>query len=211
LVPKGTSAQNDAGTPGDLQGLGLQTLASAGRSHNDARARMPDLLAQFSLQRVSQWLFAAVAIGAIGLVIWLLIPRRRDPLARGRRPTIAQERAVERDMLELMAELSEMARRVTTQIDERARRLEELIREADRRIDRLGVSPPQPLRQVDEGPIISIGDDPQPDPQPDARHQQVYVLMDEGLNARQIAERLTRPEGEIELIMALRPGSRARA
>lgn len=166
-------------------------------------------LAQLQLQRLSQWLFAAVAIGAIAVVIWMIFPRRRsDPLSQKRRPTVAQERAVERDMRNLLSELSEMARRVTEQLDDRAAHLEALIKEADHRIARLNEPPPPrvaPTRD-DDGPIISIGDDPAP---ANPRHQQVYTLVDEGLNARQIAQRLNFPEGEVELIMALRPGPKS--
>jgi hypothetical protein len=39
----------------------------------------------------------------------------------------------------------------------------------------------------------------------DARHAGVYELADAGMPAGQIAQRLARPSGEIELILALRP------
>ena len=42
-----------------------------------------------------------------------------------------------------------------------------------------------------------------------ARHAQVYALLDEGLTPYQIADRIGRPEGEVELIIALRPRDRA--
>jgi hypothetical protein len=41
---------------------------------------------------------------------------------------------------------------------------------------------------------------------PDPRHAEVYALADQGLSARDVARRLGRPNGEIELILALRPG-----
>ena len=39
----------------------------------------------------------------------------------------------------------------------------------------------------------------------DPQHAQIYALLDEGLTSHQIADRLGRPDGEVELIIALRP------
>ncbi|MDB5294161.1 MAG: hypothetical protein JWO31_144, partial [Phycisphaerales bacterium] len=47
--------------------------------------------------------------------------------------------------------------------------------------------------------------------EPRPPHADVYGLADEGLGYRQIAQRLDRPYGEIELILALRPKRAARA
>jgi DNA-binding NarL/FixJ family response regulator len=43
----------------------------------------------------------------------------------------------------------------------------------------------------------------------DSRHAQIYALSEEGMSTHQIAEQLGRPEGEVELILALRPRGRA--
>jgi hypothetical protein len=42
-------------------------------------------------------------------------------------------------------------------------------------------------------------------PDPDPRHVEVYTLADQGLALAEIAQRLKRPNGEVELILALRP------
>ena len=42
-------------------------------------------------------------------------------------------------------------------------------------------------------------------PSTDPRHAEVYALADEGRSPAEIAARLDRPNGEIELILALRP------
>jgi len=45
---------------------------------------------------------------------------------------------------------------------------------------------------------------PPPEPQIDPRHAEIYAMADEGRSATDIASRLGRPSGEVELILALR-------
>jgi hypothetical protein len=108
-------------------------------------------------------------------------------------------------MTELLVELEQMARQMTAQLDTRSRKLELLIKEADQKIAVLqgaaqltammtdGSAPGEPAPEL---PIL---------PLPDSRHAEVYELADAGQSARQIAQQLGRPHGEIELILALRP------
>ena len=169
----------------------------------------------------SPWLLLGAGAVVAALVLILIWPRLRGGrdgnASRTARtpadPSLAQQRAVERDMQTLAHELSDMARKVGAQLDARAARLEALIREADERLTRLGSltgarpdehsnghpPPPAPPPSVAGAPEQEI----------DPRHAQVYALMDEGLSAYQIADRLGRPEGEVELIIALRPRGRA--
>jgi hypothetical protein len=42
---------------------------------------------------------------------------------------------------------------------------------------------------------------------PDPRYEQVYTLADQGSTAQEIARKLDRPSGEVELILALRTRS----
>jgi len=104
---------------------------------------------------------------------------------------------LEREMATLLSELSDMARAIYQQLDERTARLESLIQAADERIEKLhraqGEVPATETAQADDGP-----------PAADPRHDQVYQLADEGVSPQQIAQRLGRPCGEIELILALR-------
>jgi len=155
----------------------------------------------------------------LALVLILIWPRLRGnggaiagPTRGTVDPTLAQQRAVERDIQTLMLELSDMARKVGAQLDARAARLEALIREADERLARLSALPGAPSDSNSNGhpadaPPPSITTSPEIEIDP--RHAQIYALMDHGLNAYQIADRLGRPEGEVELIIALRPRGRA--
>ena len=160
----------------------------------------------------------AIAVGVMTVVyITFVRPLRKkkeaDPLER--RPghgTLAQQRGVERDMSNLLVELSEMARQMTAQLDTRAAKLELLLKEADQRIELLraaGVrgpgasSEPQLLDGViveAKAPVTHSMTESKPDP----RHAQVYDLADDGHPPHEIARLLDRPSGEVELILALR-------
>ena len=109
---------------------------------------------------------------------------------------LARQRQVERQMESLLVELNNMARQISAQLDTRAAKLETLLKEADEKISRLAREPATPL---------AIGRDLPPlAPEEDSRHVAIYQLADSGLSAGQIAQRLARPNGEIELILALR-------
>jgi hypothetical protein len=201
-----------------------------------------------------------IALGVAGLCVTYLLFRSRwrrkaDPLARDNTASssagtgLAQQRAVERQMQQLLVELSEMTRQVTAQLDTRAAKLELLIHEADEKLAALeSARKNEPSARRDlvlfDGPRLTLGEsnhDPdatdgsnsaphpgaasaepsrererQHDDQhareepniatlPDPRHAEIYALADEGRPASEIAQRLGRPSGEIELILALRP------
>ena len=43
-----------------------------------------------------------------------------------------------------------------------------------------------------------------PETPPDPRHGEIYALADQGRSSKEIARQLNRPNGEVELILALR-------
>ena len=194
------------------------------------RAGMPESLAQLRVvtDDPNPWLLVAAAAVVVVLLLVLLWPRFRGAPVRdvASDPSLAQQRAVERDMQMLMRELSEMARKIGAQLDAKSARLEALIRAADERAGRLETQlraePPPQRRDGDQPtadpreaasfttspPSIEIPP-PSSDADGDRRHAQIYALADEGLSPVQIAERLDLPEGEVELIIALRPRGRA--
>jgi hypothetical protein len=152
---------------------------------------------------ITPQLWAVIAMGVLTVLYAVFLRpmrQRKDPLARAgeQRGMLARQRAVEKQMETLLVELSGMARQITAQLDTRAAKLEALIHEADEKIAALQASPaPRP-----EAPGIAGAEPAQLD---DPRHMPVYVLADAGMNAPQIAQRLSRPVGEVELILALRP------
>jgi hypothetical protein len=141
------------------------------------------------LQDSSSWIALGVGIAAIAFVLFRSRSRtKKDPLARPQHLSLAQQRSTERQMQNLLVELSEMARQITAQLDTRATKLELLIKEADEKITAL-------QQAASSSPSIEA----------DPRHAAIYDLADQGQSPAQIAMKLDRPKGEIELILALRP------
>jgi hypothetical protein len=139
---------------------------------------------------------------ALTLLYLFMRPRRKrkDPLARPSSLSLAGQREVEKQMTELLVELEQMARQMTSQLETRSTKLELLIREADARIASLqsaGASAPahEPAQLEQVPPCASLSD---------PRHGDIYEMADRGDSAHDIAQRLSRPHGEIELILALR-------
>jgi len=157
----------------------------------------------------TEWIAPIIAFGAVVFVLYRSRKQlRKDPLARA--PTtnsLAQQRSVERQMQNLLVELSEMARQVTAGLDTRAAKLDALIREADEKIAALTALE----RSISASPsAVSVPPSAPAAPppcayEPDPRHVEVYTLADQGQSPSQIAGQLHRPNGEIELILALRP------
>lgn len=164
---------------------------------------------------VQTWAGLIVAILAtVYLFMRSKAKARKDPLSRQQsQPSLAQQRAVERQMSNLLVELSEMARAVSAGLDTRAAKLQVLIDEADQRIAQLRgqsvaqeqhvepqapkAQPPPTMRIVSDGPRELAASDP--------HHDQVYQLADLGKSPHEIAVMMGKPRGEIELILALRP------
>lgn len=173
-----------------------------------------------------QWLAIGAALFLI--VYFVLRPlakkKKEDPLSRMSSSSppgsMAKQRSVEREMSNLLVELSEMARQVTAQLDTRATKLELLMKEADEKIEALQrlsatssgtTHTPKPGNQSDaeRAALMQPLDVPPstpapPEPAVDPRYAEIYALADEGRSPRDIATRLGRPSGEIELILALR-------
>jgi hypothetical protein len=163
--------------------------------------------------------WTAIGIGVVTIVYVAFIrplgkkKKDKDPLSRP--PGLARQRSVERDMSNLLVELSEMARQMTGQLDTRAAKLEALLREADEKIALLrslqsgggGGGPPHgvlveaKLLESDAVPMRAAEDAVTA---VDPRHAEVYDMADEGQSAQDIARQTGRPRGEIELILALR-------
>ncbi|HEY1923201.1 MAG TPA: hypothetical protein VGG44_10675 [Tepidisphaeraceae bacterium] len=147
---------------------------------------------------VAKWAVIGLAIFTMMYVVIRPWFRKKDPLDKPPAfASLAQQRSVERQMQNVLVELSEMARQISAQLDTRAGKLEALIREADEKIAAMKSA------QASSS-IAPQTDAPDSQPPPDPRHAQVYALADQGRNSMEIAQQLNRPSGEIELILALR-------
>lgn len=179
---------------------------------------------------VNQWLLIALGGFTIAYIVFIRPNRKpkrpRDPLEQKPASTsLAQQRSIERDMANLLVEYEGMIRRMTAQVDTRATRLEMLIADAEEKIATLRSLSAAASRPTAEarrwtdaaGPVpdggereSAVGDGalfagPAAEEEPvDQRHREIYDLADGGLTARQIAHQLGRPNGEVDLILALR-------
>jgi hypothetical protein len=152
------------------------------------------------------WMVLAMGILTILYAVFIRpLRQKKDPLARNpnQAGSLARQRAVEKQMETLIVELAQMARQITAQLDTRSAKLEVLIREADEKIAALKSLPAPPAVRPDPPPGAQ-----EPADLEDPRHAPVYLLSDAGMNPAQIAQRLNRPGGEVELILALRSKKR---
>ena len=175
-------------------------------------------------QDFTTWLLLGMSV--IAVIYLTMRPRKRkDPLAgEPFRASLSQQKALERDMQNVLVELSEMTRQMSAQLDTRAAKLDLLIREADEKIQQLrdaalahrpeattDVSAAMALAAANAAPGTSrlnlrLVKDTVPVQQPtEDRWAEIYRLADGGDDASAIAGKMKRPRGEIELILALRP------
>ena len=156
------------------------------------------------------WLLLGMAV--LGVMYLTARPRKKDPLARAAPPraSLAQQKALERDMQHVIVELSELTRQMSAQLETRAAKLELLIRDADERLAALAEAnaaavvveaKPEPAaaEPVRNMRLVQDSED---------RWNEVYHHADAGMSIGEICRTLNRPRGEIELILALRPKPR---
>jgi hypothetical protein len=124
----------------------------------------------------------------------------------------------------------ETARQMTAQLDTRAAKLDLLIRQADQRLDALKSAGHGGVAAVAAAPAGNAQSHPADDANastaveesretapaspaatslpaetpPDPRHAEIYAMADSGRSPHEIARSLDRPNGEVELILALR-------
>ncbi|MCC7387541.1 MAG: hypothetical protein IT431_02105 [Phycisphaerales bacterium] len=113
----------------------------------------------------------------------------------------------------LMADAEELTRRLAAVLDNRAAKIEILIEQADDRLRALeaagsdaggpaGSREVRPASGMGEG--SGQGQEPQASLATDPLHRKVYDLADQGLTPVDIARRIEKPTGQVELILALR-------
>ena len=175
------------------------------------------------------WLVMGMAVMA---VLYLTVrPRKRDGLSGTPKFSLSQQKMLERDMQNVIVELSELTRQMSAQLETRATKLELLMRDADERIVTLEAATAAANARPVTLTLASVGGDAMPmptslsAPTPLAttpvrglrladdstsadRWNDVYRHASEGKTAREIARSTGRPQGEIELILALRPKPR---
>jgi hypothetical protein len=169
-------------------------------------------------QDPSTWI--AILLGGFVLlylsVLRPMMRKKKDPLEQNTpvRTGLAQQRAMEREMQNLLVEYEKLIRNMTAGVDTRAARLEQLIQEAKDAENSLraalqaaggnGVPAQQPAAF---GPLFSPERESTRPDAADPRVAEVYALADQGLPPRDVARRTGIPHGEIELMLNLRASS----
>jgi hypothetical protein len=189
-----------------------------------------------------RWLVIAMAVATIAFAVIRPMFKKRDPMASSPSRSLASQRSVEREMSNLLVELSEMTRQLSAQLDTRSAKLEELMRQADKKIAEMRaaglISPaldssatsPIPAPTIFPDGASPASADPSLAglgltaadavgvparsaallaaadlrPQIDPSHAQIYAFVDQGMSLQEIAHRLGRPAGEVQLIVNLR-------
>jgi DNA-binding protein H-NS len=165
-----------------------------------------DVLLDDQFSPTSKWFVICLAIVTVIYAVIRPMFKKKDPLDKPPfQRSLSQQRSVERQMQNVLVELAEMSRQITAQLDTRSAKLEALLREADQKLAALR----QAVQQSNSSETLASPDhsaNPAPPPQQAADPQtvEVYTLADQGRTAREIAQQLDRPSGEIELILALR-------
>jgi hypothetical protein len=171
-----------------------------------------NLIADATLDPSTRWMLFSLAIITILYAVFRPAFRKKDPLNRPSPfASLSQQRSVERQMQNVLVELAEMSRQISAQLDTRASRLEQLIKEADEKLAALKSATGNGQATPPPAPAALHRDPPPEEPalgpatnSVESQHADVYALADQGRSPREIAERLNRPSGEIELILALR-------
>jgi hypothetical protein len=198
----------------------VQDERTRGLSMLSAIPLFPPLIAAIS---DTQWL-AAAGIGLLAIYIMMRPRSKKDPLQRsGPKLTLTQQKSIERQMESLLVEFSNMARQMSAQLDTRSAKLELLIKEADQKLAELkaAVGTPNdnaaghaaaevalqrlPLPSTADAPLFHVPVPSASVPRSESPHANIYALADRGRSPHEIARELERPDGEVELILALRP------
>jgi hypothetical protein len=179
----------------------MEALDSLRMRAHDGGVMQLDFLIDSAIPDVGKWWPVIImAILTIVYAVFRPLLKKKDPLKKPPSfASLSQQRAVEREMQNVLVELSEMARQISAQLDTRAGKLEALIKEADEKIAllKIGTSASSSSLNVDINR-------PAPPAPVDPRHREIYEMADQGRSSREIAQHLNRPSGEIELILALR-------
>lgn len=177
----------------------------------------PLIVAQTGRVDAVQMVMLVLAVGALAIV--MLSTRRRIRESQRLSPTAARRRYAElqeevkasRGLEQVMLELDQLSRQIHGRIDTKLARLEAVIRDADQRIDTLS----RLIRTMQgESAQEFTLDRESPDEARSARsdivddrHAPIYELAEGGKSPVEIARRVGKTTGEVELILALKRAS----
>ena len=160
-------------------------------------------------------------LGLTAVLMWTSRRKLRQSTGQSKRSTPLREapllppgskEQMRRDLESLIAELEQLSRKISAEIDTRFAKLEAAMHDADRRIaalHRLTLQQQgEPLARTPQPPVE--GAEPVSD-RPEDRYALIYELADVGFSPVEIARDLGRTPGEVELILNLRNKGRSKA
>lgn len=153
-------------------------------------------------QLVSQGL--AVVAMLVGVVLVVYATRRwmrRSPMLAAPAANQTSRHSHSVAQSEAVDDMNELTDRLAQRLDDKAAEIERLIEEADQRLAELKrLHAELPARSASQTTVAQTVQSRAPH----SPHQAVYDLADAGLTPIEIAKRLDRPTGQIELILNLR-------
>ena len=156
---------------------------------------------------------------------WLLFQQAKSDLtARAAQvPVLGEVKALQKSIATLLEQLKMESIQTSAQLDARCAEARDLLAAIERRLEEAQDLPPRPARmRLTRGrpsemaganspePAASAPETPGPETRPaeaDPRKMQVYALSDEGTSSAEIARQTGFSQGEVDLILGLRPRS----
>lgn len=165
---------------------------------------------------------AAVLLVLITAIVLSLISIRRKYRERGPSPRayareqmnrLKEQKVIETDLNNILIHLQQFSREMNANLDAKVIRIERAMKDADARIEDLE----RLVRQSNGSPAldITVGDDAEPEIRQTRKkrasaHDQIHALADRGMSPSEIASKLSRSLGEVELVVAMHNAKRAR-
>ncbi|NQU08981.1 MAG: hypothetical protein HQ583_10485 [Candidatus Abyssubacteria bacterium] len=168
-----------------------------------------------------------IAAGAVLLALGAYLSKRRktgpEPAPdEGSRLALSVENAarLETSLTQLLQELHNLSRDMTTDLEQKLAELKEMLQLADKKLEEIAAAEveEQPTdrptmeqeeeredspKPFEEELQLTIEDNFAPQPPPD-RYREIYEMAEQGLPIDEIARRMQMGKGEIQLILSLR-------
>ncbi len=160
-------------------------------------------------------------LGLTGILMWTSRRKLRQGSGQSKRstplhdaplPPQGSKEQMRRDLESLIAELEQLSRKISAEIDTRFAKLEAAMHDADRRIAALHrLTLQQQGEALPRAPQPPVESSAPVSDRPEDRYALIYELADVGFSPVEIARDLGRTPGEVELILNLRNKGRSKA
>lgn len=146
---------------------------------------------------------------------WLLFQHARSELTAraAQMPVLSEVKALQKSILALLEQLKLESMQTSAQLEARCREARELLAALERQLEDVPSAPRASARRREKAAseaahalqAVVSAEPERPSPPVHPRYREVYALADEGLVPATIAQQTGLSEGEVELILGLRP------